>query len=100
MERIIILGCGGSGKSTLAREWGKKTGLPVVHLDKIWWRDNWQHISREEFDRLVLEELSKPRWIIDGNYNRTIPQRLTRCDTVVYLDFPDGGVCWGSSNGS
>ena len=37
MERIMIIGCGGSGKSTLARVLGEKTGLPVVHLDQIWW---------------------------------------------------------------
>ncbi|MDO5401395.1 MAG: DNA topology modulation protein [Eubacteriales bacterium] len=88
MERIIILGCGGAGKSTLARAMGERTGIPVVHLDKIWWRDNWQHISREEFDATVQAEVQKPRWIIDGNYSRTIPKRLEACDTAIYLDFP------------
>ena len=24
---------------------------------------------------------------MDGNFNRTIPERLERCDTVIYLDF-------------
>ena len=58
MERIMIIGCGGSGKSTLARALGEKTGLPVVHLDQIWWSPgNWQHLEREEFDRRLLEEL-------------------------------------------
>jgi adenylate kinase family enzyme len=37
MERVIIIGCGGSGKSTLARQLGERTGLPVVHLDKLFW---------------------------------------------------------------
>ena len=37
MERVMIIGCGGAGKSTLARKLGEKTGLPVVHLDQIWW---------------------------------------------------------------
>ena len=37
MQRILIIGCGGAGKSTLARALGEKTGLPVVHLDQIWW---------------------------------------------------------------
>ena len=37
MERVMIIGCGGAGKSTLARKRGEKTGLPVVHLDQIWW---------------------------------------------------------------
>ena len=87
MERIIIIGCGGSGKSTLARQLGEKLNLPVVHLDQIWWAPgNWQHLEREEFDRRLMQELEKPRWIMDGNFNRTIEARLEQCDTVIYLD--------------
>ena len=88
MERIAIIGCGGSGKSTLARELGRKTGLPVVHLDRIFWSPgNWQHLEREEFDRQLAAETEKPRWIMDGNFNRTLPARLERADTVIYLDY-------------
>ena len=87
MERIMIIGCGGAGKSTLARQLGKKTGLPVVHLDKLFWKPGWVSLSREEFDLVHQEAISRERWIIDGNFDRTIPQRLSRCDTVLYLDF-------------
>lgn len=88
MERIILIGCGGAGKSTMARALGEKTGLPVVHLDQIFWRENWQSIPKEEFDRLLRLELEKPRWIIDGDYGRTLPLRLQHCDTVIFLDYP------------
>jgi len=87
MERIMIIGCGGSGKSTLARQLGEKTGLPVVHLDKLFWQPGWEHISREEFDLLHREEVMGDRWIIDGNFDRTMAERIRYCDTVVYLDF-------------
>lgn len=88
MERIMIIGCGGSGKSTLARQLGEKTGLPVVHLDQIFWSPgNWQHLEREAFDALLRQELEKPQWIMDGNFNRTMPMRLDKCDTVIYLDY-------------
>ncbi len=87
MERIVIIGCGGAGKSTLARALGEKLKLPVVHLDKLFWRPGWVCVSAEEFDRLLALELEKPRWIMDGNYNRTIEVRLEKCDTVFYLDF-------------
>ena len=87
MERIMIIGCGGSGKSTLARRLGEKTGLPVVHLDKLFWRTGWEHISREEFDSLHREALEGERWIIDGNFDRTMGERIQYCDTVIFLDF-------------
>ena len=87
MERVIIIGCGGAGKSTLARKLGEKTGLPVVHLDKLFWRPGWVQVSQEEFDQLHRRELAKDRWILDGNFNRTMELRLEKCDTVIYLDF-------------
>ena len=96
MERILIIGCPGSGKTTLARKLGEKLKLPVVHLDRLWWTGNWENVTREEFDARLSEELEKPRWIIDGNYNRTMPQRLEKCDTVIYLDFNLFVCLWGS----
>ena len=87
MERIMIIGCGGAGKSTLARQLGDKTRLPVIHLDKIFWRPGWEHISREEFDRLHHEALMGEKWIMDGNFDRTMAERIRYCDTVIYLDF-------------
>ena len=87
MERILIIGCGGAGKSTLARQLGEKTGLPVVHLDQLFWHPGWVESTKDEIDAKIMEELGKPRWIMDGNYNRTLPMRLQKCDTVIYLDF-------------
>ena len=88
MERVIIIGCGGAGKSTLARALHKKLGLPVVPLDQLWWREGWQNVSREEFDRQLDLALEMDRWIIDGNYGRTLESRLSACDTVFLFDLP------------
>ena len=87
MDRIMIIGCGGSGKSTLARQLGQKLRLPVVHLDQLFWTPGWVSISKDEFDRVHEAALAEERWIMDGNFDRTIPKRLQRCDTVIYLDF-------------
>lgn len=87
MERIIIIGCGGAGKSTLARQLGEKLKLPVVHLDRLFWKPGWVQVSQEEFDALLQEELSKEKWIMDGNYSRTMSQRVEKCDTIIYMDF-------------
>ena len=88
MKRIIVIGCPGSGKTTLSKALAEKLSLPLIHLDKIQWQGNWECIRREEFDNILIDEMKKPQWIIDGNYNRTIPMRLKHCDTVIYLDYP------------
>ena len=95
MERIVIIGCGGSGKSTLARQLGEKLNLPVVHLDRLFWKPGWQETTAEEFDEKLAAELSRPQWIMDGNFSRTMPQRLAKCDTVIYLDYNRFVCLWG-----
>lgn len=95
MDRILVIGGNGSGKTTFSRQLAEKTGLPLLHLDRLYWRGNWDHTTDEEFDTLLLPELEKPRWIIDGNYRRTLPLRLTYCDTVVCFDFPRYKCLWG-----
>lgn len=95
MERIVIIGCPGSGKSTLARALGEKLDLPVIHLDRLWWTKDQQHTSREEFDARLEKALKLDRWIIDGNYSRTMDARLQHCDTIIYLDFSRWACLWG-----
>lgn len=94
MNKILIIGCSGSGKTTLSKELSKRLNLPLVHLDKILWFDDWQKVSREQFDSVLLKELQKPSWIIDGNYNRTILLRLQYCDTIIYLDYSKYICIW------
>ncbi len=88
MQKIIILGCSGAGKSTLSRKLRDKTGLPLYHLDLIWHRADKTNITREEFDKRLLEIVAADRWIIDGNYSRTLEPRLRSCDLAILLDLP------------
>lgn len=92
MNRILIIGSPGSGKSTLSLLMSERLGLPVVHLDKLFWRPGWVEATREEFDAALAEALKAEKWIIDGNYGRTLKTRLTRADTVIMLDYPTA-VC-------
>ena len=85
--KIIVLGCPGSGKSTFSKKLQEITGLPLVHLDNIWWRSDRSHISREEFDQKLDEILQGDQWIVDGNYSRTYEVRFQSCDTIFFLDY-------------
>jgi adenylate kinase family enzyme len=84
----MIIGCGGAGKSTLARALSARTGLPVVHLDSEFWKPGWVESTREEFDVKHDASIRGERWIVDGNYSRTIDRRVAAADTIVVLDLP------------
>lgn len=87
-ERILVIGSPGAGKTVFARRLHAMTGLPLLHLDMIWHKPDGTHTTREEFDRRLSDVIGTDRWIIDGNYQRTIPMRLRRCRRVYLLDFP------------
>ena len=95
MKKILIIGNAGAGKTTFARVLSKKTKIPLTHLDKLFWCGEWEHISKDEFDALLDEVLSKDEWIIDGNFNRTLAKRLEFCDTVFFFDFSTIACLWG-----
>ncbi|MCR5616721.1 MAG: adenylate kinase [Clostridiales bacterium] len=88
MKRVIVIGCPGAGKSTFARKLRDKTGLPLYYLDMIWHLPDRTTISKEEFDKKLLDIVKTDRWILDGNYGRTMEMRLQYCDTVFLLDYP------------
>ena len=88
VERILVIGCPGAGKSSFARRLREITGLPLHYLDMIWHRPDRTTVAREEFDRRLEQILQTDRWIIDGNYQRTMARRLEECDAVFLLDIP------------
>lgn len=87
MERVLIIGSNGAGKSTFSFELSEMTGLPLIHLDQIYWYDDWQVTPREEFEAIVLGEAKKCHWIIEGNNMKSLHQRLRYADTVFWFEF-------------
>ena len=87
MRKVIVIGCPGAGKSTFARKLRDATNLPLYYLDMLWHKEDKTNISREEFDTKLNDILEKDKWIIDGNYLRTLEMRLKECDTVFLLDY-------------
>ena len=88
MKKIIIIGCPGSGKSTFSKKLNDILNYPIYHLDMIWHHADKSTISREEFDSKLEDIFKTEKWIIDGNYSRTIENRLKQCDTAFLLDIP------------
>ena len=84
--RILILGCPGSGKSRFARQLARHTALPLIHLDKLYWRPGWIEADKETWVADLTRSIDEPRWVMDGNYLGTLPIRLARADTVIILD--------------
>ena len=86
MKRVLIVGCAGAGKSTFAKKLSRQTGLPIIHLDKIYWKPGWLKPDKQEFKLRVSQLTDNGGWIMDGNYKSTLAMRLVLADTVIFLD--------------
>jgi len=88
MKKVIVIGCPGSGKSTFARALHNKTGIPLYHLDMMYWNADKTTVEKSVFRQRLSAVLEQDEWIIDGNYGSTMELRMAACDTVIFLDYP------------
>ena len=88
MKRIIVIGCPGSGKSRFSKELHDKTGIPLHHLDMMYWNADKTTVDMNIFLKRLTDVIEGDSWIIDGNYASTLEMRMEACDTVVFLDYP------------
>ena len=94
MKRVLIIGSGGAGKTRFAQRFAERTGLPLIHLDSLYWRAGWEPTPAEEWQRKVAELIKSDAWVMDGNYGGTLDIRLEACDTIVFLDIPRFTCLW------
>ena len=94
MHRVLVIGSPGAGKSTLSHALARRTGLPLHHLDRMFWLPGWVERDRDEGRAELANVLAQDCWIIDGNYGSTLPLRIACADTVVWLDYPTA-LCLG-----
>ena len=88
MKKIIVIGCPGSGKSVFSRALHDKTGIPLYHLDMLYWNEDKTTVEKAVFLDRLSEVMSRGSWIIDGNYASTMEKRMRECDMVFFLDYP------------
>lgn len=88
MQRVLVVGCSGAGKSTFGRQLAGALGLPLIHLDKHFWRPGWQTPDPQKWREQVVALAGKPAWIMDGNYANTFYIRMPRAETLIWLDHP------------
>ena len=86
MKKIIIIGSCGAGKSTLAKQLHQATGVPLIHLDTQYWSAGWVEPTKAAWEQKVKTLVAQPGWIMDGNFGGTMPIRMARADTIIYLD--------------
>jgi adenylate kinase family enzyme len=94
MRKVLVIGSSGAGKSTFAARLAERTGLPLVHLDALYWKPGWVQTPRDEWVRTLDELLARDAWILDGNYANSLDRRLAACDTVIFLDLPRAVCLW------
>ena len=88
MRRIAIIGPAAVGKSTLAQRLSDVLGIPVYHLDSLYWRPGWTPTPANEWEETLRGIVDSEAWIVDGNFTQTMRDRLEAADTIIYLDLP------------
>jgi adenylate kinase family enzyme len=97
MKRVMVLGRGGSGKSALARQLGDVTGLPVIELDTLFWRDGLTAMDAAQWAAVQHKLAQRDTWIIDGDlgpYDEALDIRLRAADTIIVLDLSLPRAAW------
>ncbi len=88
LNKINVVGTSASGKSTFSQRLSNILNSPYIEMDKIFWGPNWSLPTDDEFFKKLKIELHQDKWILDGNYTRSIPIKWENVETVIWLDYP------------
>ncbi len=94
--KIALIGYSGSGKSSTAEELGKMYNIPVLFMDTVFWRENWQKRDTEKAKKIIYDFMdSNSDWVIDGNYKAFYRrERLEAADMILFFNFNRFNCLW------
>ena len=84
-RRAVVIGCSGAGKSRFAVRLGAATGIPVTHIDQLYWAPGWNEVPASEYRKRLKRVIAGDRWIIEGVNVSTLGIRLARADVMFWL---------------
>lgn len=84
----MIFGRPGSGKTIFATWLSNSLNLPLHHLDKYFYIQNWIERDYKEFLQIQENIVNTELWIIDGNSTDSLEMRFAKPDLVLYFNFP------------
>jgi adenylate kinase family enzyme len=93
-KRIMIFGLPGSGKSTFSVYLSQQLSLPLYHLDKYFFVENWVERPKKDFLHIQHNIVAQEHWIIDGNALSSLEIRYAHADLVLYFSTPRF-LCFG-----
>ena len=70
-KRIAIIGVNASGKSVFARQLAERTGLPLFHMDNLFWKGSWEAVPEEGY-------LAEEKKLVERAIESAKPQNLIR----------------------
>ena len=96
MRRVVVLGRGAAGKSTFATALSKRTGLPLIELDRVFWQPGLVPMAPDEWVAAQLSLVAEATWILDGDLGPydVVQPRLAAADAVFIFDFPLWRCAW------
>jgi adenylate kinase family enzyme len=88
VQRITLLGPAGAGKSWLGRQLAELLDVPVIHLDRLYWKPGWVATPDAEWQEIQLRELERESWIADGIQEGMNDYKLwlDAADAIVFMD--------------